>query len=331
MIILGIETSCDDTSAAIIKGPELLSNIISTQLIHQQFGGIVPELASRSHIQMIGPVLRQALDAASLSKRDIQGIAVTYGPGLAGSLLVGLCVAKGLSISLGIPMVGINHLEGHIWANKLSHPTLEPPFITLIVSGGHTQTVYVKSWREYQVLGRTRDDAAGEAFDKVAKLLKLGFPGGPVIEKLARENSNSTPDFPRAMMDKGNLDFSFSGLKTAVLNHTLDVGVEGTQQNLSSIASGFQEAVVDVLVEKTIRAAKRVKVSQICIGGGVAVNKVLQRTMKERGQKAGLSILWPEATMCMDNGAMIALAGYDYLKRGETSPISLSPVPSLNL
>lgn len=331
MIVLGIETSCDDTSAAIINGPDLLSNIISTQLIHQQFGGIVPELASRSHIQMIIPVIRQAMKKANLRESDLQGIAVTYGPGLAGSLLVGLCVAKGLSISLGIPLIGVNHLEGHIWANKLTHKKLEPPFVSLIVSGGHTQTVHVKAWGDYRVLGRTRDDAAGEAFDKVAKLLKLGFPGGPIIEELARMFSNSKIQFPRAMMEKDNLDFSFSGLKTAVLNHTLDLGKEETQNSLRDIVKGFQEAVIDVLVEKTIRAAKQAGVSQICIGGGVAVNQALQEAMAIRCKKSGLTVLWPNVDMCTDNGAMIAQVGYYYLKKGITSLISLSPVPSLNL
>jgi len=331
MIVLGIETSCDDTSAAIVNGPDLLCNIISTQFIHRQFGGVVPELASRSHIQMISSVIQQALEKSKLQKGDLQGIAVTYGPGLAGSLLVGLSVAKGLAISLGIPFVGINHLEGHIWANVLAHPNLAPPFVTLIVSGGHTQTVHVKSWGDYHVLGRTRDDAAGEAFDKVAKLLKLGFPGGPVIEKMARKSRNSTIQFPRAMMEKRNLDFSFSGLKTAVLNYTIDAGEEQTQSNLSNIADGFQEAVIDVLVEKTIRAAKQVNVSQICIGGGVAVNKALQQEMQQRCHRAGFSVLWPKPDMCTDNGGMIARAGYYYLKMGQSSPISLSPVPSLNL
>lgn len=331
MIVLGIETSCDDTSAAVFDGQCLRSNIISTQLIHRHFGGVVPELASRSHIQLILPVIREALNQADQKLENIQGIAVTYGPGLAGSLLVGLSIAKGLALSLRIPFIGINHLEGHIWANRLNHPEIDPPFIVLVVSGGHTQLVLVEDWCKYKVLGRTRDDAAGEAFDKIGKLLGVGFPGGPAIEKLAKRGNPKYIRFPRAFLEEDSFDFSFSGLKTAVLNHTQAIGQEETQKHLSDIAFCFQEAVVDVLTQKSILAAKKTDVKRICLAGGVAVNKMLQERMVLYGQEEKIAITWPLPMHCMDNGGMIAYVGHDYLKRDITSPLTLSPVPSLNL
>jgi N6-L-threonylcarbamoyladenine synthase len=331
MIVLGIETSCDDTSAAIFDGKNLLANVISTQLIHRNFGGIVPELASRAHIQLILPVIRQTIDQAHLSLQNIEGIAVTRGPGLAGSLLVGLSVAKGLSFSLQIPFIGINHLEGHIWANRLHHESLDPPFITLIVSGGHTQLVHVTRWGKYKVIGRTRDDAAGEAFDKVGKLLGLGYPGGPAIENHAKTGNDKYVVFPRAYLKKGSFDFSFSGLKTSVLNHVHAIGPEKKEQHLCDIARCFQDAVVDVLVEKTIRAAQKCQVDIVCLAGGVAVNKALQQRMKQKCSESGISVLWPPPMLCTDNGGMIACAGHDYLTRNISSPLSLSPLPSENL
>jgi N6-L-threonylcarbamoyladenine synthase len=331
MIVLGIETSCDDTSAAIFNGSSLLSNVISTQLIHRQFGGVVPELASRSHIQLLLPVVQQALGQAGMTLNDLSGIAVTFGPGLAGSLLVGLSVAKGFAISLQVPFVGINHLEGHIWANGLSHPDLRPPFIVLIASGGHTQIVFVKDWGKYRILGQTRDDAAGEAFDKVGKLLGVGYPGGPAIENLAREGDLKYHRFPRALLRGEILDFSFSGPKTAVLNHVRGLDEKAVQTHLADISACFQDAVIDVLVEKTILAAKMEGVKRICLAGGVAVNKALQSQMTERGGKENIHVSWPQPSLCTDNGGMIARAGYYYLQQDMSSSLTISPAPSLNL
>ncbi len=330
MIVLGIETSCDDTSAALFDGNSLLSNIISTQLIHQRFGGVVPELASRSHIQLVFPVVREALDQAGILQNNIEGIAVTYGPGLVGSLLVGLSVAKGMALSMGIPFIGVNHLEGHLWANRLAYPDITPPFVALIASGGHTQLVFVEKWGLYRVLGRTRDDAAGEAFDKVAKLLNIGYPGGPPIEKLAQKGNPEYIHFPRAFLEENSLDFSFSGVKTAVLNHVKSIGPEETEKHLADIAASFQKAVIDVLVEKTITAARELGVYSICLSGGVAVNKALQENMKQKGSRENIKIYCPPPQLCTDNGGMIAAAGYYYLHNGVTSPLNLSPAPSLN-
>ena len=330
MIILGIETSCDDTSAALYNDQKIIANVISTQLVHRNFGGVVPELASRAHIELIIPVIKQAIQQPNLSLKNLDGVAVTYGPGLAGSLLVGLSVAKGLALSLNIPLIGINHLEGHIWANLITHSTLKPPFIVLIASGGHTQLVSVESWGKYKVLGRTRDDAAGEAFEKVGKLLEVGYPGGPVIEKLAKKGNKAYFHFPRAYLENDSLDFSFSGLKTAVLNHTQSIAATQVSKYLPDIAACFQEAVIDVLTKKTISAAKEMKSNQICLAGGVAVNQSLQKLMMERAQTEGIEVFWPSPSLCMDNAAMIARAGYFYLKQDITSSLSLAPNPSLN-
>jgi len=330
MIVLGIETSCDDTSAALFDGKSLLSNVISTQLVHQRFGGVVPELASRSHIQLVFPVIREAMNQADVVQSDIEGIAVTYGPGLVGSLLVGLSVAKGMALSLRIPFIGINHLEGHLWANRLAYPDITPPFVVLIASGGHTQLVFVERWGFYRVLGRTRDDAAGEAFDKVAKLLNVGYPGGPPIEKLALEGNPEYIRFPRAFLEENSLDFSFSGVKTAVLNHVRSIGPGETEKHLADIAASFQEAVIAVLVEKTITAAKEVGVYSVCMAGGVAVNKALQEQMRQKGSKKNIKIYCPSPQLCTDNGGMIAAAGHYYVHDGITSQLNLSPAPSLN-
>jgi N6-L-threonylcarbamoyladenine synthase len=330
MNVLGLETSCDDTSAAVYNG-QLLANIISTQLVHREFGGVVPELASRSHVRLILPVIRQALEQAGLNRSQIDGVAVTYGPGLAGALLIGLSVAKGLAQSLNVKMIGINHLEGHIWANKLTDEYLSPPFIVLIVSGGHTQLVLVQEWSQYQVLGRTVDDAAGEAFDKVGKLLEVGYPGGPFIEKLAAEGDTAYIRFPRAKLKSGPYNFSFSGLKTAVFNHVQAIGAEGVKKHLNDIAACFQQAVIDVLIENTLSAALNSGITRICLGGGVAVNRALQNAFKHSAQKEGLHVSWPDAALCTDNGGMIARAGYYYLNQNQSSSLQLSPVPNLNL
>ncbi len=331
MIILGIETSCDDTGAAVYDGKNLLSSVISTQGVHRQFGGVVPELASRQHIRHILPMISEALAEAGIGKKNLQGIAVTYGPGLAGSLLVGLSVAKGMAMALKIPMAGINHLEGHIWANALQHPGLQPPFIVLIVSGGHTQIVRVHGWGNYAVMGRTRDDAAGEAFDKVAKLLGLGYPGGPAIEKKASQGNPVSIRFPRAYLGNASDDFSFSGIKTAVLHYVQSLGPGEKEARIPDICASFQEAVVEVLAEKTVAAARKARTPHICLAGGVAVNGRLQNRMKERCSEESCTLHWPDAALCTDNAGMIAMAGHYYLSRHTASPMTLAPAPSLNL
>ena len=331
MIILGLETSCDDCGAAVYDGNALRSNVISTQLVHREFGGVVPELASRAHMRLIIPVVQQALSSAEICLDDVDAVAVTYGPGLAGSLLVGLSFAKGLSLSLQIPFIGINHLEGHIWANALEEDDLSPPFLVLIVSGGHTQIIHVESWGVYGVLGRTRDDAAGEAFDKVGKLLGLGYPGGPVVEKAAANGDPERIRFPRAYLDSGSLDFSFSGLKTAVLNYVRSLDGDPTENQRENIAAGFQEAVVDVLVDKVLMAADQTGVERIRLAGGVAVNGRLRERLHNRCEEKGLHVRWPAPDLCTDNAGMIARAGFYYLNLDVRSDLSLSPVPGLNL
>ncbi len=330
MIVLGFDTSCDDTSAAIVKDNTILSNVVSTQLIHEQFGGIVPELASRAHIKFSLPVIKQALTKAATVIEELNGIAVTYGPGLIGSLLTGLCLVKGLSLSLEIPFIGINHLEGHIFSNLLVDPDLSPPFVVLIVSGGHTQLVLVKMWGDYEILGKTRDDAAGEAFDKVSKILNLGYPGGPVIEKAAKKGDLDYIQFPRAYLKNGSYDFSFSGLKTAVMNHVYNIGEDKVYKHVEDIAVCFQEAVIDVLVKKTIQAAQEQRVKKICLAGGVAVNNRLRLRLEKEVKSLKIDVLYPSPQLCTDNGAMIAAAGLFYLKKGKHSSDSLSPNPSLN-
>ncbi|MDM7926180.1 MAG: tRNA (adenosine(37)-N6)-threonylcarbamoyltransferase complex transferase subunit TsaD [bacterium] len=330
MIVLGIETSCDDTGSAVVDGSRLLSNVVSTQMVHRNFGGVVPELASRAHARLILPVIRQALAEAGIAKGSLDGIAATCGPGLAGSLLVGLSAAKAMALTLGLPFVGVNHLEGHLYANFLAHPGLEPPLVTLIVSGGHTQLVLVRPGFRYEVLGRTRDDAAGEAFDKVAKLLGLGFPGGPAIEAVAETGDPAAVRFPRAFLGGDSLDFSFSGVKTAVLNHVRTIGREETARTLPDIAAGFQRAVVDVLVQKTLSAAERAGVRSVCLAGGVALNRSLRQRLAERAEPLGLAVYSPPPRLCSDNAGMIAAAGHSRLSAGITSPLTLAPAPSLN-
>lgn len=331
MKILGIETSCDDTSAAVVDGDRLLSNVVSTQLIHRRFGGVVPELASRAHMPLIVPVIRQALDQASLPFGEIEGIAVTYGPGLAGSLIVGLSLAKGLALSLDVPLIGIHHLEGHLWSVKLAHPEVLPPFVILIASGGHTLLVHVPSWGVYHLLGRTKDDAAGEAFDKVSKLLGLGYPGGPLIEKAARQGDPHAIRFPRALLAPDSLDFSFSGLKTSVLLYVRAREKTEIERQIPDIAAGFQAAVIEVLVEKTRRAAIQAGVRTVCLAGGVAANVALQNAFQAMAEETGLRAYWPPLALCGDNAAMIARAGLFHLERGESSPLTLSPRPVLPL
>jgi N6-L-threonylcarbamoyladenine synthase len=330
VLVLGIETSCDDTAAAVWDDKRgLLSNAISSQEEHNPFGGVVPELASRAHLRMALPMIGRSLDEAKCTLSDLEGIAVTYGPGLVGSLLIGLSVAKALAFSLGIPLVGIHHIEGHIFAGRVEH-AIEPPFIALVVSGGHTELIFVPRFGVYEQMGRTRDDAAGEAFDKVAKMLKIGYPGGPLIDKLSRAGK-ATIDFPRAYLEQGSLDFSFSGVKSAVLRYLEKLSLETVAARLPDIAASFQRAVVDVLVDKTLQAARSVNAETIVAAGGVAANSELRRTLCQRGKQEGFRVLFPSPIFCTDNAAMIAMAGAFRLARGERSDLDLNAEPRLKL
>ena len=334
MLVLGIETSCDETAAAVLEdGTSLRSNVIASQdEIHSPFGGIVPELASRCHVERIDLIIQQALDNAGVELKDIDLIAATQGPGLVVSLLVGLNTAKALAYSLGTPVIGINHLEGHVLAIFLQQK-VEFPFLTLIVSGGHTDLCRVNGFGQYQILGRTRDDAAGESFDKVAKMLGLGYPGGPIIEKIARQGNPKAQVFPRAMLEKNSLDFSFSGLKTSVRN-TLLKRNKGNESSCSDddVAAGFQEAVVDVLTRKALLACQQESLKRIVITGGVASNGYLRDRMTEAALKEGIQVSVPKPIFCTDNAAMIACAGYyrsQYCSPSENDPFSLDAHPNL--
>ncbi len=331
MNILGIETSCDETSAAVFGDEGLLSNIVASQTIHHQFGGVVPELASRAHIQLIIPIVKNALLDAHLSGAQLDGIAVTYGPGLVGSILVGLNFAKAMAYTYRIPWIGVNHIEGHIFANFVNKTSLQCPFIVLIVSGGHTQLIYVKELGNYHILGKTRDDAAGEAFDKVAKMMNLGYPGGPIIDRLARGADENYIDFPRPMLNDDSNDFSFSGMKTAVLYYLKKIDHSELENHRNDIVASFQSAIVDVLVEKTLRAAKKKAVKDIVLAGGVASNSQLRERFKNRAEQEGMRVNIPSSLLCTDNAAMIACAGFYKIKKGEISSYDLSPKPSMNL
>jgi N6-L-threonylcarbamoyladenine synthase len=331
--ILGIETSCDETAAAVVRdGTKVLSDVVASQIeFHQKFGGIVPEIASRKHVEMIQPVIAEAMEKADVDFSDIDGVAVTIGPGLVGALLVGLGAAKVISYVKDIPLVGVNHLEGHIYANFISHPDLKPPLITLLVSGGHTMLVYMHDFDEYELMGQTLDDAVGEAYDKVAAFLGLGYPGGPVIDKMAKEGDPKAIAFPRAMMNKGELNFSLSGLKTAVLNYVANLNLVARELPLKEIAAGFQAAVVDVLVAKTMQAARQKGVKNIILGGGVAANTHLRSQMNSAAEAEGMSLYFPNAAMCTDNAVMIAAAGYRRFVVGDRMSIRANPVPNLKL
>lgn len=331
MNILGIETSCDETAAAIYSSIGLLSNVIASQTIHQEYGGVVPELASREHIRLILPIIQKSLADANLALNELDGIAVTYGPGLVGSILVGLNAAKALAYALDLPWVGINHIEGHIFSIYLNHQNLKPPFISLVVSGGHTQLLYVEKLGCYEIMGKTLDDAAGEAFDKVAKMLDLGYPGGPIIDKLASQGNENFVRFPRSIMKENEYNFSFSGLKTAVLYYLKQLSEDDKQKHLADIVASFQAALVDVIVEKTVAAARARKIKQIVLAGGVARNKFLRNLFQRRATIEDLQIYIPEPILCTDNAAMIAWLGYHKLRQGFKSDYSLSPVPGLKL
>ncbi|NLX61944.1 MAG: tRNA (adenosine(37)-N6)-threonylcarbamoyltransferase complex transferase subunit TsaD [Tissierellia bacterium] len=333
IITLAIETSCDETSVAVMKnGREILSNIISSQIdIHRKFGGVVPEVASRKHIENINIIIQEALDEANITFNDIDIVGVTQGPGLVGALLVGISSAKAIAYALNKPLVGVNHIEGHICANYIEYKDLKPPFICLVVSGGHTYLVYVKDYAEYELYGRTRDDAAGEAFDKVARALGLPYPGGPVIDKLSKEGNAAAIDFPRVYLEQDSYDFSFSGLKTAVLNYLNERRQKGEEIVVEDVAASFQQAVIEVLVDKSIRLAKEKATDKIAIAGGVAANEGLRSLMEKRGKEENIQILYPSKILCTDNAAMIGSAAYFNYMKGNISGLDLSVAPNLEL
>lgn len=332
LISLAIETSCDETSAAVLKnGREVLSNIIMSQIdIHKKFGGVVPEVASRNHVKDINPVIIEALEKASIGFNDLDFVSVTYGPGLVGALLIGLSSAKALAYALDIPLVGVHHIEGHIAGNYIAHKDLEPPFICLVVSGGHTHLVKVEDYGKYEILGKTRDDAAGEAYDKVARSLGLGYPGGPLIDKLAKEGDKSAIKFPRTYLDD-SYDFSFSGLKSAVLNYLNSMKMKEEEINSADVAASFQEAVIEVLSNKAIRAAKEFSMTKIAIAGGVSANSALRERLTIMAKENNLEFYYPPMELCTDNAAMIGSAGYYEYIRGYKSDLNLNAKPSLRL
>ena len=332
MLILGIDTSCDETAAAVLRDETtVLSNVISSQGIHQAYGGVVPELASRALLTLLLPAIESALQQASCDLDDLDALAVTYGPGLAGCLLIGLSMVKSIALALDKPLVGVNHIEGHVFAGRLADPGLNPPFIALIVSGGHTQLVHVERWGRYRILGNSRDDAAGEAFDKVARLMRIGYPGGPVIDRLSRNGDPGFVDFPRTYLDPDGFEFSFSGLKTAVRTYLSKRSEDEIDRDLAHIAASFQEAVVDVLVKKTIAAAVAAGAEVILITGGVACNGRLRERMTEQGAEKGLDVVYPPPILCTDNGAMIAAAGAYHFGKGHRDGFSLSVHPRARL
>lgn len=331
MVVLGIETSCDETSAAIVNDRLILSNIITTQVIHEEYGGVVPEFASRAHMRQLVPIIKIALNKAGVTLNDIDGIAVTYGPGLAGSLLIGLCVAKGLSLSLKIPFIGVNHIEGHILAVTGDNPNLSFPFLALVASGGHTLLVYIEEPFSYKIVGQTIDDAAGEAFDKVAKMLGLGYPGGPIIEKVAQQGNEMAINFPRALLDQNSLDFSFSGLKTAVLYYVQKKQQQNESFSIPDVAAGFQKAVIDVLLEKTWRALDVHDCDHLVLAGGVIRNARLCAEFETMCATKHIKLEIPAPILCTDNAGMIARAGHLHLQRGDRSDYTLDVAPNLSL
>ena len=332
-LILAIESSCDETAASVVKnGRTILSNVISSQIaLHTLYGGVVPEIASRKHIEKINQVIEQALADADVTLDDLDAIGVTYGPGLVGALLVGVAEAKAIAYAKKLPLVGVHHIEGHVSANYIEHPDLEPPFLCLIVSGGHTHLVIVKDYGEFEILGRTRDDAAGEAFDKVARAIGLGYPGGPKVDKLSKEGNPNAIEFPKAKIGDCPYDFSFSGVKSAVLNYINHAQMTGEEINRADLAASFQIAVVDVLVEHTMLAAKDYGMTKIAIAGGVASNGTLRAAMEEACKKNNYSFYRPSPIFCTDNAAMIGVAAYYEYIKGTRHGWDLNAVPNLKL
>lgn len=333
ILILGIESSCDETAASVVRnGRKVLSNVISSQIdLHTLYGGVVPEIASRKHIERINQVVTQALTDADVTLDDMTAIAVTYGPGLVGALLVGVAEAKAIAFAADKPLVGVHHIEGHISANFIEHQELEPPFACLVVSGGHTHLVVVKDYGEYEIIGKTCDDAAGEAFDKVARAIGLGYPGGPKIDRKAKEGNPDAIEFPRAKVAESAYDFSFSGLKSAVLNYINQAHMRDEQINEADVAASFQKAVTEVLTEHAVAAAKEYHMDKIAIAGGVASNSALRASMKAACEKAGLTLYHPSPILCTDNAAMIGAAGYYEYINGTRHGWDLNAIPNLKL
>ncbi|MGM0444781.1 MAG: tRNA (adenosine(37)-N6)-threonylcarbamoyltransferase complex transferase subunit TsaD [Bacillota bacterium] len=331
--ILAIETSCDETAAAVSEdGLNILSSVVASQIDwHKKYGGVVPEIASRKHMEFITPVVEKAVEESNLKLKDIDAIAATYGPGLVGSLLVGLSYAKALSLALDKPFIGVNHIAGHIYANFISKEDIKSPIVCLTVSGGHTDLLYFKEYGDYEILGRTKDDAAGEAFDKIARYLGLGYPGGPVIEQKAKDGNEKAIDFPRPFIDKDNYDFSFSGLKTAVINYIHNQKQKNKELNINDIAASFQKAVIDILTDKTIKAALSKDAESVILSGGVAANKRFREVLKSSLKEHGIPLYFPEMKLCTDNAAMIStVAYYQYLKK-DFANHDLNADPNLKL
>ena len=332
-LILAIESSCDETAAAVVRnGREVLSNVISSQIdLHTLYGGVVPEIASRKHIERSNQVIEEALSTAGVSLAQTDAVAVTYGPGLVGALLVGVAEAKAIAYAAGKPLVGVHHIEGHIAANFIEHPELEPPFLSLVVSGGHTHLVRVEDYGVFTILGRTRDDAAGEAFDKVARAIGLGYPGGPKIDRVAREGDPEAIAFPRTHIEDAPYDFSFSGLKSAVLNYINGCQMKGQEYRQADIAASFQKAVTDVLVGNAMRAVEEYHADRFAIAGGVAANSALRQAMKEACEERGVKLYYPSPVYCTDNAAMIGVAGYYEYRKGVRHGLDLNAIPNLRL
>lgn len=333
LLTLAIESSCDETAAAVImEGREVLSNIISSQIeIHKQYGGVVPEIASRHHLNNVNTVVDQALEEAGVTLEDVDMIGVTYGPGLVGALLIGLATAKAYALAADKPLIGVHHIHGHICANYIEHKELEPPFMALVISGGHTNIVEVEDYNKCRVLGGTRDDAAGEAYDKVARVLGLGYPGGPLIDKIAREGNPHAVEFKRVFLEKGSLDFSFSGIKTGVLNYINSEKQAGREINVPDVAASFQAAVLDVIVAKTVGAAVDMGKDKIVLAGGVASNSMLREMLRKECDKKGLELYYPAPILCTDNAAMIGCAAYYRYMAGERDGLDLDAIPNLKL
>lgn len=331
--ILSIESSCDETAAAIVvDGREVKSNIIYSQIeLHKLYGGVVPEIASRKHVEKVNQVIRAAIEEAHVTWDDIDAVAVTYGPGLVGALLVGVSAAKAVAYAKKKPLVGVHHIEGHIAANYIEHPDLEPPFMCMVASGGHSHLVYVKDYTTFEIVGRTRDDAAGEAFDKVARAIGLGYPGGPKIDKLAKEGNKEAIHFPRAFMEDAPYDFSFSGLKSAVLNYLNGYEMKHQEINRADVAASFQQAVVDVLTDNSVRAAKAYGCKKLALAGGVASNSSLRENMQRVASEQGLQFYYPSPIFCTDNAAMIGVAGYHNYMVGIRDGLDLNAIPNLKI